>query len=182
LRAGGDHRRPRAGWRRHVRFDGRLDAALPAPSPRLRSGERVGAVRRDAGRRDRPHHLLQRRVPRAARNAAVATRRYDCILATALPAASYIETVRSQYSTPYLRRILKPSSSHAPGMRKMAIVSPGTRPASTHPLMTPRATMSTRVFDTTFIITAIFLTPGLDRMSFVSSQAFFTLGLPPISQ
>ena len=39
------------------------------------------------------------------------------IFATARPAASYIETVRSQYSTPYFFRILKPSSSHAPGMR-----------------------------------------------------------------
>ena len=39
------------------------------------------------------------------------------IFATARPAASYIDTVRSQYSTPYFFRILKPSSSHAPGMR-----------------------------------------------------------------
>ena len=42
--------------------------------------------------------------------------------------------------------------------------------------------MSTRVFETTFIITAIFSTPGLLSTSLVSSQAFFTLGLPPISQ
>ena len=48
--------------------------------------------------------------------------------------------------------------------------------------MTPRATMSTRVLETTFIITAIFSTPGLERISLVSSQAFLTLGLPPISQ
>src|SRR5207253_3266648 len=82
-------------------------------------------------------------------------RHQEDILATARPAASYIDTVRSQYSTPYLRRILKPSSSHAPGMRKIAIVSVGFRPDAMHPLMTPRATMSTRVFDTTFIMTAI---------------------------
>ena len=77
---------------------------------------------------------------------------------------------------------MKPSSSHAPGMRKMAIVSAGLRPDSTQPLMTPRATMSTRVLETTFIMTAIFFTPGFERMSLVSSQAFLTLGLPPISQ
>src|SRR5207253_3259798 len=89
------------------------------------------------------------------RVAADEDRHQEDILATARPAASYIDTVRSQYSTPYLRRILKPSSSHAPGMRKIAIVSVGFRPDAMHPLMTPRATMSTRVFDTTFIMTAI---------------------------
>src|SRR5262249_56536793 len=77
---------------------------------------------------------------------------HACILATARPAASYIETVRSQYSTPYLRRILKPSSSQAPGMRKIAMTSPGPRPDSTHPLMTPPATLSTPALDTTSII------------------------------
>src|SRR5581483_4706824 len=106
----------------------------------------------------------------------------DRIFATARPAASYIDTVRSQYSTPYLRRIAKPSSSQAPGMRKIAMASAGSRPASRQPLITPRATMSTRVFDTTFIMTAIFLTPGFARISFVSSQVLRTLGLPPISQ
>jgi hypothetical protein len=64
----------------------------------------------------------------------------------------------------------------------MAMVSLGSRPDSTQPLITPRATMSTRVFDTTFIITAIFSTPGFESTSLVSSQAFLTLGLPPISQ
>ena len=48
-------------------------------------------------------------------------------------------------------------------MRKIAIVSAGSRPDSTQPLITPRATMSTRVFETTFIITAIFSTPGFDE-------------------
>src|SRR3990172_6776651 len=38
---------------------------------------------------------------------------------TARRAASDIETVRSQYSTPYLARILKPSPSQEPGMRKI---------------------------------------------------------------
>ncbi len=42
--------------------------------------------------------------------------------------------------------------------------------------------MSTRVLLTTFMITQIFSTPGLLRISFVSPHAFFTLGLPPISQ
>ena len=67
-------------------------------------------------------------------------------------------------------------------MRKIAIVFAGSRPDSTQPLITPRATMSTRVFETTFIITAIFSTPGFESTSLVSAQAFFTLGLPPISQ
>ena len=47
------------------------------------------------------------------------------IFSTARFAASCIETVRSQYSTPYFSRILKPSSSQAPGMRKTAIFSAG---------------------------------------------------------
>ena len=50
------------------------------------------------------------------------------------------------------------------------------------PLITPRATMSTRVFETTFIMTAIFSTPGFERISLVSPQALLTEGLPPISQ
>ncbi len=62
------------------------------------------------------------------------------------------------------------------------MTSDGSLPDSMQPLITPRATMSTRVFDTTFIITAIFSTPGFDRISLVSSQALLTLGLPPISQ
>jgi len=33
-----------------------------------------------------------------------------------------MDTDRSQYSTPYFSRILKPSSSHAPGMRKIAVM------------------------------------------------------------
>ena len=45
-------------------------------------------------------------------------------------------------------------------MRKIAIASAGSRPASITPLITPRAMMSTRVLETTFIITAIFSTPG----------------------
>ena len=67
-------------------------------------------------------------------------------------------------------------------MRKIAIASAGSRPASITPLITPRAMMSTRVLETTFIITAIFSTPGLDITSFVSAAAFATEGLPPISQ
>ena len=42
--------------------------------------------------------------------------------------------------------------------------------------MTPRATMSTRVLLTTFMITQIFSTPGLLRISFVRPAAFATLG------
>ena len=41
---------------------------------------------------------------------------------------------------------------------------------------------STRVFETTFIITAIFFTPGFARISLVSAATFPTLGFPPISQ
>src|SRR4051794_23322416 len=44
---------------------------------------------------------------------------------TARRAASCMETERSQYSTPYFSRILKPSSSQAPGIRKIAIFSAG---------------------------------------------------------
>ena len=47
------------------------------------------------------------------------------------------------------------------------------------PLITPRATRSARVLETTFDMTAIRFTPGFDRMSLVSRCAFFTLGLPP---
>ena len=50
-------------------------------------------------------------------------------------------------------------------MRKIAITSAGSLPASRQPVITPRATMSTRVLETTFIITAIFSTPGLPSSS-----------------
>src|SRR3990172_7844349 len=101
---------------------------------------------------------------------------------TARRAASDMETVRSQYSTPYFARSLNPSPSQEQGMRKMAIFSAGSWPDSTTPLTTPRATMSTRVLETTFMMTAIFWTSGLLRMSLVSAAALATLGLPPISQ
>ena len=45
-------------------------------------------------------------------------------------------------------------------MRKIAIVSPGSLPSSRQALITPRATMSTRVLETIDIITAIFSTPS----------------------
>ncbi len=45
-------------------------------------------------------------------------------------------------------------------MRKIAIFSAGSWPSSTHALITPRATMSTRVLETIDIITAILSTPG----------------------
>ena len=67
-------------------------------------------------------------------------------------------------------------------MRKMAIFSAGSSPKSRQALITPRATMSTRVFDTIDIITAILSTPGLESTSFARPQAFATDGLPPISQ
>src|SRR4030095_3633061 len=97
----------------------------------------VSAAARDCDARSRraAHHRL---------SIVAATTDDYCIFATARPAASYIDTVRSQYSTPYLRRILKPSSSQAPGIRKIAIVSAGLRPAAAHPLMTPRGAMVTR--------------------------------------
>src|SRR5207237_3290268 len=103
------------------------------------------------------------------------------IFSTARLAASFSETERSAYSTPYLSRILNPSSSQAPGMRKIAIFSAGSYPSSRQALMTPRATMSTRVFDTIDIITAIRSTPGLESTSFARPQALATEGLPPIS-
>ena len=49
------------------------------------------------------------------------------------------------------------------------------------PLMTPRATKSARVLDTTFDMTAILSTPGLVSTSLVSLRALSTLGLPPIA-
>jgi hypothetical protein len=103
-------------------------------------------------------------------------------VSTARRAASCSDTLRSQYSTPYFSRILKPSSSQAPGMRKIAIFSAGSKPSSTQALSTPRASMSTRVLETIDIITAIFSTPGLDRTSLVRFLALDTDGLPPISQ
>src|SRR6202022_3258920 len=47
------------------------------------------------------------------------------IFSTARRAASFSDTERSAYSTPLRARIVKPSSSHAPGMRKIAIFSDG---------------------------------------------------------
>jgi hypothetical protein len=67
-------------------------------------------------------------------------------------------------------------------MRKIAIFSAGSIPSSRHALMTPRATMSTRVLETIDIITAILSTPGFWSTSFARPHAFWTLGLPPISQ
>src|SRR6185503_17652552 len=104
------------------------------------------------------------------------------IFSTALRAASCIDTERSQYSTPYFSRILKPSSSQAPGMRKIAIFSAGSNPSSRQAFTTPRATMSTRVLETMLIITAILSTPGLESTSLARPAAFATEGLPPISQ
>ena len=48
-----------------VRIARGIDAAVPAEATRLRPGECVGAVRRDARRRDGADHLLQRRVHHA---------------------------------------------------------------------------------------------------------------------
>src|SRR4029453_17333660 len=84
-------------------------------------------------------------------------------LSTASPAASHIEVERSLNSTPYLLRIFAPSSSQAPGIRKTVIVSAGSLPSSRQALITPRATMSTRVLETIDIITAIFSSPPFFR-------------------
>ena len=67
-------------------------------------------------------------------------------------------------------------------MRKTATFSAGSWPSSRHALITPRATMSTRVFETIDIITAILSTPGFSSTSLVRFFAFDTRGLPPISQ
>ena len=65
------HRRRRADRHRRVRLTRRLDAAVrPAPTG-LRPGERIGAVRRHAGGRDRSRDLLQRGVRDSAGNAAL---------------------------------------------------------------------------------------------------------------
>ena len=66
-------------------------------------------------------------------------------------------------------------------MRKTAIVSAGSLPSSRQALITPRATMSTRVLETIDIITAIFSTPSLRSTSIASPFDFATEGLPPIS-
>ena len=58
--------------RRALGHADRLAAAVPAAAPRLRSGDIVGAVRRDAGRRDRAGDLLLGRAGRPARHVAVA--------------------------------------------------------------------------------------------------------------
>ena len=67
-------------------------------------------------------------------------------------------------------------------MRKIAIFSAGSWPSSRHALITPRATMSTRVLETIDIITAILSTPGFWSTSLASPHALRTEGLPPISQ
>ena len=67
-------------------------------------------------------------------------------------------------------------------MRKIAIFSAGSWPSSRQALMTPRATMSTRVLETIDIITAILSTPGFCSTSLASPHALRTDGLPPISQ
>ena len=59
------------GRRGDVRHARRLAAAVPAAPARLRPGERVRAVRGDAGRRHRARHLLQRREPDPGRHAAL---------------------------------------------------------------------------------------------------------------
>ena len=66
-------------------------------------------------------------------------------------------------------------------MRKTAMVSAGSLPSSRHALITPLATMSTRVLETIDIITAIFSTPSFWRTSLASPQDLATEGLPPIS-
>ena len=65
------HRRREPGRRGDVRHAGGLAAAVRPAAPRLRPGERVGAVRGHAGRRDRAPHLLLRREPDPARHALV---------------------------------------------------------------------------------------------------------------
>jgi hypothetical protein len=58
----------------------------------------------------------------------------------------------------------------------------GSWPSSRQALMTPRATMSTRVLETMDIITAILSTSGLLSTSLASAHVLRTDGLPPISQ
>ncbi len=67
-------------------------------------------------------------------------------------------------------------------MRKMAIFSAGSLPSSRQALMTPRATMSTRVLETIDIITAILSTPAFRQHQLGQALASRPSGLPPISQ
>ena len=74
LPPGGLHRGAEPGRGGALREPGRLDAPVPAPAAGVRSGEGVGAVRGDAGRRQRADHLLHRGEPdpRGVRAATVA--------------------------------------------------------------------------------------------------------------
>ena len=65
------HGRRQPGRRGDLRDARRLDAAVRAAPPRLRPRQRLGAVRRDAGRRDGAGDLLHGRERGAARGAAV---------------------------------------------------------------------------------------------------------------
>ena len=71
LRADRAHRRLQPGRRGAVRLAGGLDAAVSAPAAGLRPRHRVGALRRDAGRRHRAGHLLHRRDDDSQGDAAV---------------------------------------------------------------------------------------------------------------
>ncbi len=88
------------------------------------------------------------------------------IFSTAACAASLIETERSQYSTPYFFEDLERVGSPRRRARGRWRSSwRGRARARCTPLITPRATRSARVLETTFDITAIFSTPGFERMS-----------------
>src|SRR5262249_16542295 len=62
-------------------------------------------------------------------------------------------------------------------MRKIAIVSLGSLPSSRQALITPRATMSTRVLETIDIITAIFSPPSFSSTSLATPPALAAGGL-----
>ncbi len=71
LPPGGDHRGAEPGGGGALREPGRLDAALPAPAAGIRPGEGLGALRGDAGGRERAHHLLHHREPDSPGHAAL---------------------------------------------------------------------------------------------------------------
>ena len=63
-----------AGRHRGVRLVRRIDAAIPAPAARVRSGQCLCAVCRDVGRCHRAGDLFQRRVPHSSWDVAMITR------------------------------------------------------------------------------------------------------------
>ena len=84
----GDRRRG-PGRGRHLRIARRIDVALPSQAARLRSRQRVGSIRRDAGRRHRTDYLFQCRLCHSARYA---------------PLIGHLHSATQCHQTPFVRR------------------------------------------------------------------------------